>query len=394
MGVKYISGFRGLDHAKQHLRRSVHLGSALTSGYTVLNPAEAFDQQACFVYLNGALLKEGTSGAGGDYVLSGTNTITFNVAVATTDAIEVISYAFQNPTLPQTMVEVDHTITSANAAYHSTAFTGGAFTTATDTLTKSAHGLAVGDVIDVTAATGSSTITVGRYRVLTVTSSSAVVLQTVDNAALAFTNDGTSIAFTRVFNKSVPNLTVTNHVMLFLNGMMLVKDTDYYVDQQSVTVDSTVNLLENAVVAVRHFGSFVTQINGEVQKNGITIADETHNLLLSSTDFTGNTTAVFQLWVSMRHATATDDAYRTSHVLVRAEKNVAADCYLHRALDAGNMGTELQVVDTGSYSTYASVANDKVGVGITADSAGWYVYLSNRSSHSIVAGFKAIAVSL
>jgi hypothetical protein len=58
------------------------------------------------------------------------------------------------------------------------------------------------------------------------------------------------------------------------------------------------------------------------------------------------------------------------------------------------MGTELQVVDTGSYSTYASVSNDKVGVGITADSAGWYVYLSNRSSHSIVAGFKAIAISL
>ena len=56
MGIKYLSGFRGADHAKQHLRRSVHLGSALTSGYTVLNPAEAFDQQACFVYMNGALL--------------------------------------------------------------------------------------------------------------------------------------------------------------------------------------------------------------------------------------------------------------------------------------------------------------------------------------------------
>jgi len=393
MGVKYISGFRGLDHAKQHLRRSVHLGSALTSGYTVLNPAEAFDQQACFVYLNGALLKEGAGGAGGDYVLSGTNTITFNVAVATTDAIEVISYAFQNPTLPQTMVEVDHTITSANATYHSTAFTGGAFTTATDTLTKSAHGLAVGDVIDVTAATGSSTITVGRYRVLTVTSSSAVVLQTVDNVALAFTNDGTSIAFTRVFNKSVPNLTVTNHVMLFLNGMMLVKDTDYYVDQQSITVDSTVNLLENAVVAVRHFGSFVTQINGEVQRNGITITDDTHNLLLSSTDLTGNTTAVFQLWVSVRHSTATEDAYRTSHVFVRAEKNVAADCYLHRAGDAGNIGTDLQILDAGNYSAYSDISDGNIGVGVTADSAGWYVYLANRSSHSVVAGFKAIAIT-
>jgi len=86
MGIKYISGFRGADHAKQHLRRSVHLGSALTSSYTVLSTAEAFDQQACFVYLNGALLKEGTSGAGGDYVLSGTTTITFNTAVATTDS--------------------------------------------------------------------------------------------------------------------------------------------------------------------------------------------------------------------------------------------------------------------------------------------------------------------
>ena len=393
MGIKYISGFRGLDHAKQHLRRSVHLGSALTSSYTVLNPAEAFDQQACFVYLNGALLKEGTAGNGGDYVLSGTNTITFNVAVATTDAIEVISYAFQNPTLPQTMVEVDHTITSANASYHSTAFTGGAYTTATDTLTKASHGLAVGDVIDVTAATGSSTITVGRYRVLTVTSSSAVVLQTVDNAALAFTNDGTSIAFTRVFNKSVPNLTVTNHVMLFLNGMHLVKDTDYYVDQQSITVDSTVNLLEDAVVAVRHFGSFVTQITGEVQRNGITITDDTHNLLLSSTDLTGNTTAVFQLWVSVRHATATNDAYRTSHVFVRAEKNVAADCYLHRAGDAGNIGTDLQILDAGNYSAYSDISDGNIGVGVTADSSGWYVYLANRSSHSVVAGFKAIAIT-
>jgi hypothetical protein len=71
MGIKYISGFRGLDNAKQHLRRSTHLGSAAAGG-TVLNPSEAFDQQACFVYLNGAMLREGASGAGGDYVLSGT----------------------------------------------------------------------------------------------------------------------------------------------------------------------------------------------------------------------------------------------------------------------------------------------------------------------------------
>jgi len=175
--------------------------------------------------------------------------------------------------------------------------------------------------------------------------------------------------------------------------MHLVKDTDYYIDEQSVTVDSTVNLLENAVVAVRHFGSFVTQINGEVQRNGITIADDTHNLLLSSTDLTGNTTAVFQLWVSVRHSTATNDAYRTTHLFVRAEKGQASDCYLHRSGDAGNIGTDLQIVETGSYSTYANVSDGNIGVGVTADANGWYVYLANRSSHSVVAGFKAIAIT-
>ena len=58
MGIKFLSGFRGYDNAKQHLRRSVHAGSDLTSGNTVLNPAQAFDQQACFVYLNGVMQKE------------------------------------------------------------------------------------------------------------------------------------------------------------------------------------------------------------------------------------------------------------------------------------------------------------------------------------------------
>ena len=393
MGIKYLSGFRGADHAKQHLRRSVHLGSALTSGYTVLNPAEAFDQQACFVYLNGALLKEGTSGAGGDYVLTGTNTITFNTAVATTDAIEVISYAFQNPTLPQTMKEVDHTVTSANASYHGTAVTGGTYTASSDTLGKSSHGLAVDDVISVTSQSGSNTITDGRYRVLTVTDSSNVVLTDVDGNALTFSGNGTSIEYTKVFNKKIPLLTQVNNIMLFLNGMMLVKDTDFYVDEQSITIDSTVNLLENHVVAVRTFGSFATQIENEIHRNGITIADDTHNLLLSNTDLTGNTTAVFQLYVSVRHSTATNDAYRTAHVLCRAEKNVASDCYLHCAADAGNIATDLQTVDTGSYSTHANVTDGNIGVGITADSNGWYVYLANRSGHSVVAGFKALAIT-
>ena len=294
MGIKYISGFRGADHAKQHLRRSVHLGSALTSGYTVLNPAEVFDQQACFVYLNGALLKEGTSGAGGDYVLTGSNTVTFNTAVATTDAIEVISYAFQNPTLPQTMKEVDHTVTSANETYHATDVTGGTYTASSDTLGKSSHGLAVDDVISVTSQSGTGTITDGRFRVKTVTDSSNVVLTDVDGNALTFAGNGTSIEYTKVFNKKIPLLTQVNNIMLFLNGMMLVKDTDFYVDEQSITIDSTVNLLENHVVAVRTFGSFATQIENEIHRNGITIADDTHNLLLSNTDFAAKMTLGIQ----------------------------------------------------------------------------------------------------
>ena len=393
MGIKYISGFRGADHAKQHLRRSVHLGSALTSGYTVLNPSEAFDQQACFVYLNGALLKEGTSGAGGDYVLTGTNIITFNTAVATTDAIEVISYAFQNPTLPQTMKEVDHTVTSANETYHATDVTGGTYTASSDTLGKSSHGLAVDDVISVTSQSGTGTITDGRYRVKTVTDSSNVVLTDVDGNALTFAGNGTSIEYTKVFNKKIPLLTQVNNIMLFLNGMMLVKDTDFYVDEQSITIDSTVNLLENHVVAVRTFGSFATQIENEIHRNGITIADDTHNLLLSNTDLTGNTTAVFHLYASVRHSTTTNDAYQAANFIVRAEKAVPADCYLHTVADAGNIGTQFDAIDTNSYSTYANVTDGNVGIGITADANGWYVYLANRSSHSVVAGFKAFAIT-
>ncbi len=393
MGIKYLSGFRGADHAKQHLRRSVHLGSALTSGYTVLNPSEAFDQQACFVYLNGALLKEGTSGAGGDYVLTGTNIITFNTAVATTDAIEVISYAFQNPTLPQTMKEVDHTVTSANETYHATDVTGGTYTASSDTLGKSSHGLAVDDVISVTSQSGTGTITDGRYRVKTVTDSSNVVLTDVDGNALTFAGNGTSIEYTKVFNKKIPLLTQVNNIMLFLNGMMLVKDTDFYVDEQSITIDSTVNLLENHVVAVRTFGSFATQIENEIHRNGITIADDTHNLLLSNTDLTGNTTAVFHLYASVRHSTTTNDAYQAANFIVRAEKAVPADCYLHTVADAGNIGTQFDAIDTNSYSTYANVTDGNVGIGITADANGWYVYLANRSSHSVVAGFKAFAIT-
>ena len=175
--------------------------------------------------------------------------------------------------------------------------------------------------------------------------------------------------------------------------MLLLENTDFYRDEQAVTFDSTVNLLENAVVAVRHFGSFVFPSSSEIQKSGIVIADDTHEILLTNADLTGNTTAVFNLLVSVRHATATEDAYRTAHILVRAEKNVAADCYLHRAYDAGNISDEIEVKDAGNYSAYSSISDGKVGIGITADSNYWYVYLSNRSSHSIVAGFKAQAIT-
>ena len=88
MPIKYISG---INADKQNMRRSTHLGSDLTSSNTVLAPSETFDPQACYVYVNGVLLREGTSGNGGDYVLSGNSTVTFNVALATTDIIEVVS---------------------------------------------------------------------------------------------------------------------------------------------------------------------------------------------------------------------------------------------------------------------------------------------------------------
>ena len=391
MSAQYISG---INADKQNLRRSSHLGSDLTSSYTILAAAETFDPQACFVYVNGAMLKEGTTGNGGDYVLSGVSTVTFNVALATTDVIEVISYNFTNSILPETMIETDHVITSANAAYHSSAVTGASYAYATDTLTKSGHGLAVGDVINVTASPTTNSLAVGRYRAKTV-SGNDVVLTTVNDVVLTYTANSASanINYTKVFSLKCNNLTLQSKVLVHFNGMLVVEGTDFYRDEQAVTFDATVNLLENAVIAVRHFGSFVFPSSSEVQNSGIVIADESHQILLTSADLTGNTTAVFNLLVSVRHATATEDAYRTAHILCRAEKNVAADCYLHRAYDAGNISDEIEVKDAGNYSAYSSITDGKIGVGITADSNYWYVYLSNRSGHSIVAGFKAQAIT-
>lgn len=392
MGVKFISGFRGYDNAKQHLRRSVHAGSDLTSGNTVLNPSQAFDQQACFVYLNGVMQKEG-SGTAGDYTLSGTSTVTFNSAVATTDVIEVVSYNFANPTLPESMIESDQTITSAQATYHATDVTGATYTASTDTITKASQDLNVGDVISVTAATGTDTITTGRYKVKTRTSADAAVLEGMDNSALTFSGDGTSVEYTKVYSQSVNNLTLINKAMVFLNGMLLVEDTDYFKDQQAITFDSSVNLLQNHVVAVRNIGSYSTPSSTDVSNTGIEIADEGIATLLTADDFTSNVTAVFNLHVSARHATATNDAYRTAHILVRAQTNSASTCYLHRAYDAGNIDTEVEVKDAGNYSSISSFTDGKIGIGVTADANRWSVVMGNRAGHSIIAGFKALAIT-
>ena len=392
MGVKFISGFRGYDNAKQHLRRSVHAGSDLTSGNTVLNPSQAFDQQACFVYLNGVMQKEG-SGTAGDYTLSGTSTVTFNSAVATTDVIEVVSYNFANPTLPESMIESDQTITSAQATYHSTDVTGATYTASTDTITKASQDLNVGDVISVTSASGTNTITTGRYKVKTRTSADAAVLEGMDNSALTFSGDGTAVAYTKVYSQSVNNLTLINKAMVFLNGMLLVEDTDYFKDQQAITFDSSVNLLQNHVVAVRNIGSYSTPSSTDVSNTSIEIADEGIATLLTADDFTSNVTCVFNLHVSARHATATNDAYRTAHILVRAQTNSASACYLHRAYDAGNISDEVEVKDAGNYSSISSFTDGKIGIGVTADANRWSVVMGNRAGHSIIAGFKALAIT-
>ena len=394
MGVKFISGFRGYDNAKQHLRRSVHAGSDLTSGNTVLNPSQAFDQQACFVYLNGVMQKEG-SGTAGDYTLSGTSTVTFNSAVATTDVVEVVSYNFANPTLPESMIESNQTITSAQSTYHATDFTGATYTASSDTLTSgTAHGLAVGDVISVTASPTSGSISVGRYKAKTITDTTNVVLEGMDNSALTFSANGTSnVNFTRVYSQTVNNLTLINKAMVFLNGMLLVEDTDYFRDQQTITFDSSINLLQNHVVAIKNIGSYSTPSSTDVSNTSIEIADEGIATLLTADDFTSNVTCVFNLHVSARHATATNDAYRTAHILIRAETNVASDCYAHRAYDAGNISDEIEIKDAGNYSSISSFTDGKIGIGVTADSNRWSVILGNRAGHSIIAGFKALAIT-
>ena len=173
--------------------------------------------------------------------------------------------------------------------------------------------------------------------------------------------------------------------------MLLVENTDYYRDQQNITMDSTVALQTNAIVAIRNFGSFVFPTSSEVQNSSITIADEGIATLLTSDDLTANVTAVFNLYVSARHATT--DSYRTSNIYCRAEVNVASDCYLHLVSDAGNINTGMELKDAGTYSSISSFTDGKIGIGVTADANRWSIILGNRAGYSIVAGFKAIAIT-
>ena len=106
-----------------------------------------------------------------------------------------------------------------------------------------------------------------------------------------------------------------------------------------------------------------------------------------------NVTATFHLQISYRHVTATNDAYRIANLFVRAEKAVPADCYLHLVSDAGNIASGLEILDVDDYSAASDLTDGNVGVGITADANGWYVYLVNRAGFSVVAGFKATAIS-
>ena len=138
---------------------------------------------------------------------------------------------------------------------------------------------------------------------------------------------------------------------------------------------------------------YSTPASTDISNTSITIADEGVATLLTSDDLTSNTTAIFNLLVSARHATASNDAYRTAHILIRAESDNASDCYAHRAYDAGNISDEIEVKDEGNYSSVSSFTDGKLGIGITADSNRWSVILGNRAGHSIIAGFKAIAIT-
>ena len=51
------------------------------------------------------------------------------------------------------------------------------------------------------------------------------------------------------------------------------------------------------------------------------------------------------------------------------------------------------MLDTNNYSAASDLTDGNVGVGLTADANGWYLYLVNRAGFSVVTGFKATAIS-
>ena len=79
--------------------------------------------------------------------------------------------------------------------------------------------------------------------------------------------------------------------------------------------------------------------------------------------------------------------------LFEHKPTLQADCYLHRAYDAGNISDEVEVKDAGNYSSISSFTDGKIGIGVTADANRWSVVMGNRAGHSIIAGFKALAIT-
>ena len=53
----------------------------------------------------------------------------------------------------------------------------------------------------------------------------------------------------------------------------------------------------------------------------------------------------------------------------------------------------MELKDAGTYSSISSFTDGKIGIGVTANADRWSIIMGNRSSHSIVAGFKAIAIT-
>ena len=176
--------------------------------------------------------------------------------------------------------------------------------------------------------------------------------------------------------------------------MLLLENTDFFRDSQAITFDSTVNLQQNHVVAIRHFGSFVFPNSSEASNTGIEILDDAQATLLTSADVgSSNITSAFKIDVSARHTTATETAYRLAQFVIRAEKNSASDCTMTRLTDTGTIGADFQVLHQGGYSSYSSATDGKIALAVHADANYWYVYLINRSGHTIVSGFKASAIS-